>query len=110
MALVSLLHTLRSAGHTVEIWTGRNERHRALSAAWLERQGIPAALLCRMRPDSDDADAPGAVPDSDLKQGWLMALPLLPSLAIDDKPDIVTMFARHGVCALLVAKVPIVIG
>jgi len=101
MALVSLLNTLRAAGHTVQIWTGRNERHRALSAAWLERQGIPAALLCRMRPDSDDADAPGAMPDSDLKQGWLMALPVRPDLAIDDKPEVCSMFIAHGVYALL---------
>lgn len=101
LSLVAMLHALRAAGHAVEIWTGRNERHRPLTAAWLTRQGIPANLLQRMRPDSDDADATEAMPDDDLKQGWLLALAALPGLAIDDKPEVIAMFSRYGVCALL---------
>ena len=63
----AVLHTflaLQSAGHEIEIWTGRDEKYQAETLDWLAFNGIYNPTL-KMRPTGDFTH------DNELKSRWL---------------------------------------
>lgn len=91
--IIHLVDCLRSSGHDIHLWTGRNERYRTSTMEWLINQSIRHQEL-RMRPDDDFQS------DFVLKEQWLNELGEQPLLAIDDRTSVVAMFRRRGVICL----------
>ncbi|QMU78221.1 hypothetical protein GXW83_23475 [Streptacidiphilus sp. PB12-B1b] len=77
--------------HEVVWFTGRPERIRATTTAWLTAQGLPAGRLY-MRPDDDDS------PASALKAGWLRELARLRQVAlvVEDDDAVVAVLRAAG--------------
>lgn len=65
--VVATLKAHVTAGHRVEIWSGRSDEVRGETLDWLEDHGIDPALLTNMRPASDYQ------PDDTLKRQWLLS-------------------------------------
>jgi predicted kinase len=83
--------------HRVEIWSGRSDRTRAASEAWLAQQGVPPAILTRMRRDGDYTK------DYVLKECWLKESAQRPDVIFDDRQSVVDMWRRNGVTCFQVA-------
>jgi hypothetical protein len=83
-----------SRTHEVAWFTGRPERIRAATTAWLTAQGLPAGRL-HMRPDGDDR------PASVLKAAWLQELARSREVALVVEDD------DAVVAALLAADWPV---
>jgi len=49
---IALAHDQAEQGHSIVYLTGRNESHRAVTDAWMQRHGLPEGRLV-MRPDHD---------------------------------------------------------
>lgn len=80
-----------AADHDICYLTGRPERSRALTAAWLARHDLPPGTLA-MRPDGDHR------PARRFKQEQLRALRRTRSIAVvvDDDPEVVAMLRAEG--------------
>ena len=87
---VALVHEL-AADHDVLWLTGRPERTRRLTAAWLAAQGLPAEPLL-MRPDRDFR------PARVTKRDQLRTLRTKQEIGVvvDDDPDVIEMLAADG--------------
>ena len=108
--IVTVLKALSHQGHDIEIWTGRSERVRDKTIAWLAEQGItvypPPGLATRgvetlrMRPEGD------LRPDTVLKHEWLEQARErgeAPDLAFDDRDRVVEMWRAAGIPCCQVA-------
>lgn len=80
-----------AADHDVCYLTGRPERSRELTTAWLARHGLPPGTLA-MRPDGDHR------PARRFKQEQLRALRRTRTIAlvVDDDPEVVAMLRAEG--------------
>jgi hypothetical protein len=95
--LVQLLH---SKGFSVVYLTGRVERVRGKTFAWLYRHGFPMGEL-EMRPDGDTRQ------DCIVKAEMADRLGLAPSntfLVLDDRDQVVRMWRERGFRCLQVAN------
>lgn len=96
------------AGARAEIWTGRPERYREATEAWLTenlfngndmwRRGGILKVPLRMRQEGDLRSS------VEIKREWLRAAPEFVTLAIDDREDVVRMFEQEGVTCLIVPQ------
>lgn len=96
--LVQLLH---DAGHTIHFLTGRVERVRARTLAWLAAHDFPPFASLMMRPDGD------FIKDCDLKAQMAEKLDLTPAntfLVLDDRDQVVQMWRERGFRCLQVAN------
>ena len=95
MPIIDTLHTYLFAGDDdIEIWTGRSEIVRAETLRWLDNNLYPfGRWQLRMRGAKDRR------PDWQVKEGWLMSLPVdeWPSLVFEDRSQVVAMWRRQGI-------------
>lgn len=96
-AIIDTANALNSAGHRVEIWSGRSEEVRDKTEAWLRPHGILGALPLRMRAEGDHQ------PDTKLKAAWLDAEPTPPDLVFEDRASMVAMYRGRGIVCAQVA-------
>lgn len=94
--LVSVAQGLWSAGHVVEIWSGRSDEVREKTEAWLESWDL-RHLTLRMRPEGDHR------PDTTLKAEWLRKHGK-PDLVFEDRASMVAMWRSHGIVCCQVAE------
>ncbi len=94
--IILVCQALHEAGHWIEIWSGRAEKTRTLTEAWLEAHSVPYRVL-RLRSDNDDR------PDVDVKEDWLQ-ISIPPCLVFDDRKRLVEMWRRNGVRCCQVAE------
>lgn len=96
--IMAVCHRLIWSGCAVEIWSGRSDRVRAQTEAWLDRHSINHTIL-RMRKDGDYRA------DDVVKGEWFDALPedARPVLAFDDRQRVVDMWRSRGVVCCQVA-------
>lgn len=87
---------LQATGHYLEIWTGRDEKHRAATIKWLAEHGIHKPKL-KMRPDGDHT------PDDEMKSAWLDELNLPVQLIFEDRARVVAMWRKRGILCAQVA-------
>lgn len=92
---LEVLRTLRYR-HYVQIWTGRSERIRDLTIAWLKSYGIEYVPLI-MRAEGDHR------PDHVLKQEWLHSCVKKPDLVFEDRASVVAMWRAEGIPCFQVA-------
>lgn len=108
--IITLLKALANDGHHIEIWTGRSERVRDKTIAWLAKQGIivdtpsrPAlydVAALRMRSEGDFQ------PDFRLKYLWLVAAQArdeAPYIVFEDRDQVVAMWREYGIPCCQVA-------
>lgn len=97
--MVHLCQNLLSCGHTVDIWSGRSDRVRMQTEAWLA-SCVPGYRTLKMRRDGDYRK------DCIVKQEWLsnMGRSEWPDLAFDDRQQVVDMWRSNGIRCLQVAK------
>ena len=88
--LIDVCQALSGCGCHIEIWSGRMERCRAKTEAWLLAYSVPYERLV-MRPDDDER------PDVELKEGWLRTSSMRPSLVFDDRKRLAEMWRRNGI-------------
>ncbi|MBZ5630399.1 MAG: hypothetical protein LAO06_16185 [Acidobacteriia bacterium] len=82
--------------HDIIVTTGRPERYRARTIAWLKKNHIPFTDLF-MRRDGDHR------PDYEIKEEALRRWPKKRiKLVIEDRPPVCDMWLRHGVRCVLV--------
>ncbi len=96
--IIQVCQAMHAAGHWIEVWSGRMERCRVKTIAWLEAYGVPYCTL-QLRPDGDER------PDTELKEEWLLAErhgP--PALVFDDRRRLAEMWRRNGVRCCHVAE------
>lgn len=94
--IINTFRAMRSAGHRVEIWSGRSAVVEDRSRTWLDTHVDWDAgnYLKRMRPIGD------YTPDDELKESWLHSLTVKPDLVFDDRQRVVDMWRRNGItCA-----------
>lgn len=94
--IIAVAMALNSAGHDLEIWSGRSEEVRAKTEAWLKPHGILGALPLRMRPEGDHQ------PDIKLKAAWLDE-GRTPDLVFEDRGSMVSMYRDRGIACCQVA-------
>lgn len=86
-------------GYDMVIWSGRDERMREKTVAWLKDCGIDDYLELRMRPHGDHT------PDNELKQRWLDEVGKESVLMVfDDRDRMVEMWRSNGIPCFQVAK------
>lgn len=95
-----ILHAIvTSFFYTIIIVTGREEKHRELTAGWLEDNAIPYSKIY-MRPDGDET------PGYELKQ-IILNRTILPEqsvfFALEDDPRCVKMYRENGIPCFQVA-------
>jgi len=99
-AVLRLAKELVNSPHIdVEFWTGRPERCRVDTMAWLKRHGIfvtPAEL--RMRKDGDFR------PDYEVKAEYLDLCVGTPTLIFEDRAPVVEMWRSKGLHVAQVAE------
>lgn len=95
--LIATANALNSAGHRVEIWSGRSAEVRVKTEAWLKPHGILGALPLKMRPEGDHR------PDTALKGEWLAGAVRKPDLVFEDRASMVEMWRSHGIVCAQVA-------
>jgi hypothetical protein len=96
--MMNVQRALVNAGHSVEVWSGRSDSVLTQTREWLDRFGIRYTQL-RMRKDGDYRA------DTIVKAEWFDALPLdqRPTLAFDDRQQVVDMWRSRGVLCCQVA-------
>lgn len=97
--MVKLARALHLKATWLVIWTGRPERHREATRAWLSAKGVSYAEL-RMRDDQDYR------PANEIKAEWLRHMRGLmgaPDLAFDDRVSAVQWWREQGITCLDVA-------
>ncbi|MBV8972331.1 MAG: hypothetical protein JO290_08580, partial [Sphingomonadaceae bacterium] len=95
--IIAVARSAVAAGDRVEIWTGRPERYRGPTVAWLIGVGLGDVPL-RMRPADDHRDS------VEMKSAWLALEPIPPALALDDSRAAAAMWTAKGVTALVVDR------
>ena len=94
--MLLLLHAcIRSEMYRVEIWTGRSERVRSKTEAWLKRYMVDypeESITLRMRAEGDIRRH-----DTEVKQDWLAIEGDLPAVAFDDRNSVVAWWREQGV-------------
>lgn len=92
--IAHLARVLADAGHTIWIWSGRTERVRDKTLAWLADHSIPFDEL-RMRPDNSFK------PDTEIKLGWLASLSAEERSqimgAFEDRNSVVAAWRSQGI-------------
>lgn len=96
MPVIDLACALGRLGEVIYV-TARPETHREPTGAWLARFGLPAGPLYMRAADA----APGGDPAKRVLIARVAAA-ALPSLAFDDRADVVAAWAAVGVRCLLV--------
>lgn len=96
--VIQVCHALRSAGHRIEVWSGRSDEVRRQTEEWLAAAGVEYEIL-RMRRAGDKRQ------DSIVKGQWFDRLPpaARPVLAFDDRQQVVDMWRSRGVLCCQVA-------
>lgn len=97
---VALVHEL-AATYDVAWFTGRHERLRQLTEAWLAGHGLPQGPVA-MRADKDFRPAPEVKPE--LLATFRDIAPV--ALVVDDDPDVLAVIARDGTPVRLADWVP----
>ena len=87
---------LEATGAEVEIWTGRDEAHRAETLEWLAKQGIHSPTL-RMRPTGDHTA------DDEMKSQWIDQHDRHVALVFEDRQRVVDMWRSRGITCCQVA-------
>lgn len=95
--IVAMANALNSAGHRVEIWSGRSGEVREKTEAWLKPLGILGMIPLKMRDEGDHQ------PDTKLKAAWLDAEPTPPDLVFEDRASMVAMYRERGIRCVQVA-------
>lgn len=93
------LDSLRQAGHTVSIWSGRTGRVYHKTIVWLRNYGLNTVDL-KMRNEDDHR------PDTVLKKEWLdeaTSRGMAPDLIFDDRESVVNMWRENGISCFQVA-------
>ena len=88
---IALVHDQIALGHEIVYLTGRNESHREVTEAWLQRQGLPRARLV-MRPDHDRRPARQLKPEA-LRR---LARTYRIVAVVDDDGAVVAVLRRDG--------------
>lgn len=94
--IVTALRAFVTAGHDVEIWTGRSDEVADKTAAWLEKHGLKGIPM-RSRAHGDHT------PDDELKASWLIECSRKPNLIFEDRARVVAMWRSHGIVCCQVA-------
>jgi len=97
----SIYQALEAQRHTIEIWSGRSDKVRAETEAWLNRFHITGYNKLLMRFHGD------YTPDHELKESWLNQLKatgVIPDLVFDDRSRLVEMWRRNGIRCCQVAE------
>jgi len=92
--VINLLVTLHSAGHKVEIWSGRSDECREETEAWLRLHGVPVVPLI-MRTAGDKR------PDELVKMDFLRGTDW-PDVIFDDRTRVVDAWRRRGIACFQV--------
>jgi len=87
---------LQSSGHTIEIWTGRDDKYRTQTLDWLEKNGISNPTL-KMRPTGDYTH------DNELKSRWLDERGRRVDLVFEDRQRVVDMWRERGITCAQIA-------
>lgn len=92
-------HFMHFSPYPVEIWSGRSDRVRQETHDWLCRHGMAGYKILRMRKDGDHR------PDWQVKGEWFDSLTPTdrPTLAFDDRQQVVDMWRSRGVICCQVA-------
>ena len=89
--MITLLDTLATSGHRVEIWTGRSDRVIAKTKEWLSKHlKHPELCTLRMRQAGDFRS------DIDIKGQWLKEYGT-PDLVFDDRNRMVQWWRAQGI-------------
>jgi phosphoglycolate phosphatase-like HAD superfamily hydrolase len=96
---ISILNALVDAGLEVVLMTGRPERWRAMTMAWLTTHGVQASELI-MRPDDDYRKSP-ELKVALAEQRFGESLQDL-VMVVDDRDDVLQAFAARGVTTVQV--------
>lgn len=96
--IINAVAALYLDGHAVQIWSGRSSAVRIDTEKWLLNHGIRFHLL-KMRRAGDHR------PDNEVKGEWLDSLSLdeRPTLAFDDRNQVVEMWRSRGIICCQVA-------
>ena len=95
--VINLLSTLYTAGHQIEIWSGRSDECRDDTQAWLVEHGVPPDIPLIMRSSGDKR------PDELVKAGFLRGINE-PDIIFDDRDRVVEMWRSKGITCFQVAK------
>lgn len=89
--VVDTLNVYVDAGHSVEIWSARDDKVRPETETWLSQVGINPELLTHMRAHGDTTE------DATLKRYWLHQLTdnERPDLIYDDRQRVVDMWREE---------------
>lgn len=96
---LEVLRALYSAGHHVQIWTGRGAIARADTIQWLLMHGVPHEVADEdliMRPIGDHRN------DDEMKRDWIAHYGK-PDLVFEDRNRVVNMWRNMGVPCFHVA-------
>lgn len=97
--VIRIAEAMYNAGHTVEIWSGRSDEVKSETTTWLASQGVKYHTL-RMRKAGDYRQ------DALIKGEWFDTLEVQcrPTLAFDDRQQVVDMWRSKGVLCAQVAE------
>lgn len=94
--IIATLFALESAGHDIEIWSGRSDEVANETSQWLHDRGLGSIPL-KMRSAKDHQ------PDTALKLSWLDEASRKPDLIFDDRASVVAMWREQGIVCCQVA-------
>ncbi len=98
--VAEVLRALKAQGHSIHIFTGRNDRVRQETEDWFKTNDIPYDVL-RMRSDSTDR----YTKDTVLKEKWLSEMDISEILcAFDDRDRSVKFWRDMGIPCFQVAE------
>lgn len=99
VALALMFESAHPEPMHVEIWSGRSDMVRVETVDWLACHGLTEYTLLRMRKDGDYRQ------DAIVKAEWFDALAVQdrPTLAFDDRQQVVDMWRSRGVICCQVA-------
>ena len=95
-AIVQTLRAFVTAGHDVQIWTGRSDEVAEKTAFWLDRHGL-AGIPMRSRARGDHTA------DDVLKAQWLAECSRKPNLVFEERARVVAMWRAEGIPCFQVA-------
>ena len=94
--VIRILNALWITGADIEIWTRRSGEVADKTAAWLAEHGLGMVPI-KMRDEGDHR------PDTVIKEEWLMASDVKPTLVFEDRKTVVDMWRSHGIVCCQVA-------
>ena len=92
-----LVEILKTSGQTIIICSGRPDKYKGYTVAWLEKNNIPFDAVY-LRAESDDLIADEVVKQKLLDQ--MHEDGLKPWLVLDDRSDVVNFWREAGLCCL----------